>query len=287
VKASRRRSGAIKVSSPPPKKAEEKLIHSHNLMQYIISHAQSAIAVHDRDMKYIYVSEQYLREYKVKERDVIGKHHYDVFPDLPQKWRDVHQRALAGAVEGNEEDPYVREDGSVDWTRWECRPWYESDGSIGGLIVYTEVITERKRREEELRRAKADMDSFFSVVPDLLCVASTDGYFKALNHAWEKTLGFTIPELLSKPFETWIHPDDVAPTSVEIKQLMQGDRTSGFTNRYRCKDGSYRWLEWNFTPAQGTLIYAAARDITERRRTEEALGASQKLLETIIDAAPS
>lgn len=129
------------------------LRYFNELMQYIISHAQSAIAVHDRDMKYIYVSDQYLLQYNVKEKDVIGKHHYDVFPDLPQKWRDVHQRVLAGAVEGKDEDPYVREDGSVDWTRWECRPWYESDGSIGGLIVYTEVITERVEEKEKIRRA--------------------------------------------------------------------------------------------------------------------------------------
>ena len=183
VKASRRKSGAMKVSSPPPKKAEEKLIHSHNLMQYIISHAQSAIAVHDRDMKYIYVSEQYLREYKVKERDVIGKHHYDVFPDLPQKWRDVHQRVLAGAVESNEEDPYVREDGSVDWTRWECRPWYESGGSIGGLIVYTEVITERKRAEEALRASQKLLETIIDTSPICIKLITADGSLQRMNLA--------------------------------------------------------------------------------------------------------
>ncbi|HLE42325.1 MAG TPA: PAS domain-containing protein, partial [Nitrospirota bacterium] len=148
------RSLSVIVDITERKRAEGKLVHAKNLMQYIISHAQSAIAVHDRDLKYIFVSDQYLHQYNVKEQDVIGKHHYDVFPDLPQKWRDVHQRVLAGAVESQEEDPYEREDGSVDWTRWECRPWHESDGSIGGLIVYTEVITDRKRREEALRASE-------------------------------------------------------------------------------------------------------------------------------------
>lgn len=140
------------------KKAEERLSHMHELMKYVISHAQSAIAVHDRELKYIYVSEQYLKQYKVKEKDIIGKHHYDVFPGLPQKWRDVHQRVLQGAVERKDEDPYVLEDGTTDWTRWVCRPWYEANGSIGGLIVYTEVITERKRREEALSEHKARLD---------------------------------------------------------------------------------------------------------------------------------
>jgi PAS domain S-box-containing protein len=134
------------------KHAEEKLIHAHDLMQYVISHAQGAIAVHDRDLKYLYVSEQYLKQYNVKEKDVIEKHYYEVFPDLPQKWRDVHQKALAGEVSGKDEDSYEREDGTVDWTRWECRPWYESDGSIGGIIVYTEVITRRVLEKEELKK---------------------------------------------------------------------------------------------------------------------------------------
>jgi len=133
---------------------EEQLIHSHDLMDYIISHARSAIAVHDRDLKYIYVSKRYLKEYKVKKQNVIGKHHYDVFPDLPQKWRDVHKRSLAGEVLIGEDDPYYRDDGSVDWTRWECRPWYESNGSIGGIIIYSEVITERKKIEEALRESE-------------------------------------------------------------------------------------------------------------------------------------
>ncbi len=137
------------------KEAEKALTHSHDLMRYIIEHNRCAIAVHDRELKYVYVSQRYLQDYRVKEQDVIGKHHYDVFPDLPRKWREVHQKALAGEISSAEDDPYVREDGAMDWTRWECRPWYEADGSIGGIIIYTEVITERKRAEEDLRQAKA------------------------------------------------------------------------------------------------------------------------------------
>lgn len=135
------------------KRAEEELRHSHELLKYIIEHTRSAVAVHDRELRYLYVSQSYLDQYQVKDHNIIGRHHYEVFPDLPQKWRDVHQRALAGEVSSAEEDPYVREDGSVEWTRWECRPWYEADGSIGGIVVYTEVITERKLAEERLREA--------------------------------------------------------------------------------------------------------------------------------------
>lgn len=139
------------------RRAEAALRQSHDLMAYVLEHARSAIAVHDRDMKYIYVSQRYLDEYGVTEREVIGKHHYDVFPDLPEKWRIVHRRALEGDISSAEDDPYVREDGRVDWTRWECRPWHEADGSIGGIIVYTEVINAQKRTEERLLQYQAQL----------------------------------------------------------------------------------------------------------------------------------
>lgn len=139
------------------KGVEHQLVHFHQLMSYIIAHTRSAVAVHDRNLNYIWVSQRYLDEYGVREADVIGRHHYAVFPDLPQKWKDVHRRALAGEVMSAEDDPYVRQDGSIEWTRWECRPWYEADGSIGGIIVYTEVVTERKKAEQEREKLQAQL----------------------------------------------------------------------------------------------------------------------------------
>jgi PAS domain S-box-containing protein len=131
------------------KNAERDLRHSYELMSYIIKHSTSALAVHDKNFNYIFVSERYLKDYKVKDRDVIGKHHYDVFPDIPAKWRDAHKKALAGKTSRAENDRYDRDDGSVEWTTWECRPWYEVSGEVGGFIVYTEVVTERIKSEEQ------------------------------------------------------------------------------------------------------------------------------------------
>jgi PAS domain S-box-containing protein len=160
------------------RRAEEAVAHSHDLMRYIIEHNRSAIAVHDRDLKYIYVSQRYLQDYGVKEKDIIGKHHYDVFPDLPQKWRDVHQKGLAGEISSAEDDPYVREDGSVEWTRWECRPWYEADGSIGGIIIYTEVITDRKQAENKLQDTLDSLRKAFGTIIQVMvsAVESRDPY---------------------------------------------------------------------------------------------------------------
>ncbi|MBN1453100.1 MAG: transporter substrate-binding domain-containing protein, partial [Anaerolineales bacterium] len=140
------------------KQAEEALRHSHELMQYIIEHSNGGVAVHDRDLRYTFVSQRYLKDYGVQEPNIIGKHHYDVFPGLPEKWREVHRKALAGEVSRSERDPYERADGTVEWTRWECRPWYEKAGDIGGIIVYTEMITERVKAEETLIRQQRSIE---------------------------------------------------------------------------------------------------------------------------------
>ncbi len=133
---------------------ERALKHSYDLMKYIIEHNRSAIAVHDKDYKYIFVSQRYLQDYQVKEKEILGKHHYDVFPDLPQEWQDVHKKALMGEVSSADNDPYYKDDGTVEWMQWECRPWYDRDNSIGGFIIYSEVITGRMNMELKLREAK-------------------------------------------------------------------------------------------------------------------------------------
>ncbi len=128
----------------------DRLKHMHHLLQYIIHHDPNSIAVLDRNLYFLFVSDRFVQDYGVSRKEVIGKHHYEAFPDIPEKWRIVHQRALNGEVLENQEDEFVRDDGSIDYTRWQCRPWYDIDGTIGGIILYTEVITERKRMEIDL-----------------------------------------------------------------------------------------------------------------------------------------
>ncbi len=154
------------------KQMENALANSYKLLRSVVEHTRSAVAVHDKDLNYIYVSQRYLDDYKVKEKDIIGKHHYAVFPDLPQKWRDVHQKALNGEISSAEDDPYYKEDGTVEWTRWECRPWYEADGSIGGIIIYTEVITDRKQAEETLLKAKEAAEAANQSKSEFLAIMS-------------------------------------------------------------------------------------------------------------------
>jgi PAS domain S-box-containing protein len=115
-----------------------------------------------------------------------------------------------------------------------------------------------------------ELDQFFSVTLDLLCIANTDGYFLRLNPSWERILGHTREELMAKQFFDFVHPDDLERTRQAVSTLASQQEIVSFENRYRCKDGTYRWLEWTASPA-GSLIYAAARDVTERRLDHLAL----------------
>jgi PAS domain S-box-containing protein len=113
-------------------------------------------------------------------------------------------------------------------------------------------------------------ESFFTLSLDMLCIADFSGYFRKLNPAWEKTLGFTREELQSRPMFDFVHPDDLERTRAQNLTVRTGGQALSFENRYRCKDGSFRWLLWNATPDfDRQVIYAVARDITERKRSEE------------------
>ena len=128
---------------------------------------------------------------------------------------------------------------------------------------------------------------FIRLSVDMFCVAGFDGYFHDLNPSFEKTLGFTTEELMAKPYIEFIHPDDRAPTVVEAGRLQNREVTFEFENRYLCKDGSYKWLMWNaISVPEQELIYAAARDITERKRSEELLKESEERHRKLFDNNP-
>jgi PAS domain S-box-containing protein len=121
-------------------------------------------------------------------------------------------------------------------------------------------------------RAEAELGTFFEASPDLLCIAGLDGYFRRLNAAWEKTFGWTTAELMAHPYTRYVHPDDLAMVRREVAAVAAGKGSATFEHRYRCRDGSYRWLSWNSTPVpEEGLVYAVARDVTQQRQAAEEL----------------
>lgn len=156
-------------------------------------------------------------------------------------------------------------------------PMRDEQGKLTHYMGVQKDIT--KRVEGEIER-----DRFFELSIDMLCIANFEGYFLKLNPAWEKILGYTQEELLSRPFLNFVHPGDRKATQSELEKVTKGSNTINFENRYRCKDGSYRWLMWNATPfTEQGLIYCIARDITERKEVEQALKKSEERFRTVAN----
>ncbi|WP_437941658.1 PAS domain S-box protein [Sorangium sp. So ce341] len=131
-----------------------------------------------------------------------------------------------------------------------------------------------------------DIDRFFELSVDLVGIAGFDGYFKRIGGAWEQTLGFSREELLARPFLDFVHPEDRERTVTASAKLLSGDGPGTFVNRYRCRDGSYLWIEWNSAIyPDAELVYFVARNITERRRAEEALLAAEARYRAAIDGS--
>jgi PAS domain S-box-containing protein len=164
---------------------------------------------------------------------------------------------------------------------------------IGRLADAFNVMTERveaahEQLESRVRERTAELDKFFSLSIDMLCISGTDGRFRRVNPAWEETLGWSAEQLTSMAYIDLVHPDDRGRTAAEAAGLASGATTVRFENRYRANDGSYRWLSWKAAAADGHgLIYGAARDVTEERRAAEALARHVSDLNVINDELES
>jgi PAS domain S-box-containing protein len=206
----------------------------------------------------------------------LGRSQWEIFPSLVGGHVEREfRRALTDRVAVHVE---VWFDPTASWFEAHLYPAAE------GLGIYFRDITERKQLEAERLAATQERDRFFNLSLDLLAVAYFDGYFTRLNPAFERILGFTERELTTQPFLDFVHPDDLVTTVAAAQQVITGEALVSFENRYRCQDGSYRWVLWSATrDLEKNLMYASGHDITDRQQAEESLRASERKFTAIFN----
>jgi PAS domain S-box-containing protein len=261
------------------KQTEEALSENEEKTRYILKHNPNAIAVFDNKMNILIVSDRFLEDYDMADKNIVGENLYNVFPELPEKWRDAHRKALQGNILTNNDDFFIRPDGSITYTRWECRPWYRSDNSIGGMIAYTEVITERKLSEIALQKSEERFNLAMS--------ASNDGLFDwnlitneiYYSPGWKKMLGYEDHELPNdfSVWETTTDPEDVKK-SWELQQKLIAKQVDRFVMEFKMKHKDGHWVDIlsraeAFFDEEGKAIRMVGThtDISERMRLKDAL----------------
>ena len=148
--------GVIRDSTAQQRAAAE-LRESEKKLRLFIEHAPAALAMFDRHMHYLAVSRRWIADFDLADRQIIGRSHYDLFPEIPDRWKAVHARVMAGEAARSEEDVFERLDGQVQWLQWEVRPWFRADGTVGGIVIFSADLTERKHMEAERAKLQAQL----------------------------------------------------------------------------------------------------------------------------------
>ncbi|MBF0552919.1 MAG: PAS domain S-box protein [Nitrospirae bacterium] len=257
----------------------EELKESEELFRALFDNMPDAIFIADIETGLVVDANPSASALLMRPREeIIGMHPCALHPpDAKPHSKDTFIRHVSEARRGIParpvENKMLRADGSQVWVDVSSRLI-----TIGGkefLLCVFRNISKRKK-------AAADLDTFFTISHDMMCIADTNGYFRKVNPMFEKTLGFTSEELMSRPFIEFVHPDDRQKTLDETLKLSHGIPTAHFENRYVCKDGTYRDISWVSSPDAG-LIYATARDITEKKKIEEEIKVERDKLLSIME----
>ncbi|WP_129628240.1 PAS domain-containing sensor histidine kinase, partial [Candidatus Oscillochloris fontis] len=232
------------------------------------------------------IRRRYLEDYQLKDCEIIGHSHYDVFPEIPDYWRAIHQRCLQGAVEKNEGEPFTRSDGRVDWVRWEIHPWRNKQGEIDGLVLFSEVITERVEALQAFKASEQRYRQMFEMhgLPKLILAPDTGQIINA-NPAAGRFYGYTVEQLktLNMADLTLLPPEEVR------HKLIQAIHSSIYSIEclHRGADGQPHNVEIFVGLIEfedRNELYALITDVTERQRTRKALQEAYDLMEQRVIA---
>ncbi|MCC3587687.1 PAS domain S-box protein [Microcoleus sp. PH2017_30_WIL_O_A] len=259
------------------KQAELTLEETQEKLQLFIKYAPASIVMFDRSMCYLAASQRWVDEFEIDDLEsIIGRSHYELFPDLPLHLKQSHQRGFAGLVQKCEEDKLIYPDGSQQWFRWEVHPWYRSNGDVGGIIVFSDNITDRKQAELTLEETQEKLQLFIKYAPASIVMFDRSMCYLAASQRW-------VDEYLLNDLGSIIgrsHYELFPNIPEEWKQFHQRG-FAGFIekcdeDRFVHSDGSLQWLRWEIHPwyrSNGDVggIILFTEDITDRKQAQIAL----------------
>lgn len=265
-------------SGEPRKRTEAVLLDERERLRIIFDTVGDPIFVKDNASRMILVNQSFYAVFGLDEQAVIGHTLAENVPPEERQFLEVDRRVLDTGQPDEREEALTVNGKATKYIVTRKRRFVDQSGNRF-LVGSMHDITARKQAESAVVVTRNALQNVFDLVPDMICIASPNGFFLDVNPAFSSVLGYTREHLLATPYLDMMHPDDRAPTQQEIQRQLTGKATANFVNRYRCKDGTYKTLEWFATPNVGGVLYAAARDITDRRNAEESrLQFAQKVM---------
>ena len=268
------------------KLAEETLQETKEQFQLFIEHAPAALAMLDREMRYPCVSRRYLTEYGRGASDLRGVSHYEIFPAIPERWKESHRRGLAGEVVREENDGFEHPDGRVLRIRWEVRPWYATAGEVGGIVIFSEDITARKQAEDALRESEQKYQEVFDNVSDAIRLfdVTPAGRFQLvdLNAAAEKLWRVAAADVLEKFLEELIPPEVSAYALPQFRRCVESRQPVRYEEDCRKFDPPIYVYTTLLPVSRGDApvgrVIKVDQDITELREVSGQLRAAKEKL---------
>jgi len=277
---SHRRSSTSDRSEPAPGEHEASFALA-------VTEAPIGIAIFDREMRYLAVSRRFAADNGRPDESFVGRSHYELFPNIPDHWRQIHRRVIEHGEEfSHQGEPFPGEDeGAPQWIRWAIKPWRVDGSAIGGAVLFAEVINRQLEERVRLHSAEQSYRSIFDLAAVGIARVAPDGRFLEVNNRFAEITGYSAAELLAGGFQQITHPDDLAEDLAHVEELLSGQaETFAMEKRYVGKDGAPVWV--NLTVAlvrdeadTPDYFISVIEDIGERKQAQD----RERLLSREID----